>query len=60
MDRTNMFFWIVAGGAAWFMWREYQKQQEAQQRQSLQRQIQTTGTRLPPIDYAEQIATGYI
>ncbi len=30
MDRTNIFFLIVAGGFAWWIWNDYQKVREKQ------------------------------
>ena len=56
MDRTNMFFLLVAGGAAWFIWREYQKQKADQDAMFAQRQILTTSVGPRATDYAERTA----
>lgn len=59
MDRTNLFFLVVAGGAAWFVWREYQKQRAAQQRMFLQQGQQLQAYDPGHVyDYAERIAAG--
>jgi len=56
MDRTNMFFLFVAGGAAWFIFREYQKQKAAQDSLLLQRRLMTTSVGPKATDYAERTA----
>ena len=56
MDRTNIFFLVVTGGAAWFIFREYQKQKAAQDSLLLQRRLQTTSIGPTATDYAERIA----
>ena len=56
MDRTNMFFLLVAGGAAWFIWREYQKQKADQDAMFAQRQIFTTSVGPRATDYAERLS----
>lgn len=60
MDRTNIFFLVVAGGAAWWLFNEYQKQTAAQRRLQLQQRATQALGAPRVIDYAEQIATGYI
>ena len=51
-----MFFLLVAGGAAWFIWREYQKQKADQDAMFAQRQIWTTSVGPKATDYAERTA----
>lgn len=59
MDRTNMFFLFVAGGAAWFIFREYQKQKAAQQLMFAER-AQLSGYDYGRVkDYADTIKSGY-
>jgi hypothetical protein len=57
MDRTNLFFLVVAGGAAWFLWREYQKQKDAQQRMFAQQRLQNDpNVSGRVVDYAERVS----
>ena len=51
-----MFFLFDAGGAAWFIFREYQKQKAAQDSLLLQRRLATTSIGPKATDYAERLA----
>jgi hypothetical protein len=56
MDRTNVFFLVVAGAAAWWAWNEYQKQRAAQTAMF----IEQDALNVSPRNYADQMSTGYI
>jgi cbb3-type cytochrome oxidase subunit 3 len=56
MDRTNVFFLIAAGAAAWWVYNEYQKQRADQAAMF----IRQDALNVSPKSYADQMATGYI
>lgn len=49
MDRTNIFFLVVAGVAGWWIFNEYQKQRQAQTEMFA---AQNGAPAIAPIDYS--------
>jgi cbb3-type cytochrome oxidase subunit 3 len=56
MDRTNVFFLIVAGAAAWWIYNEYQKQRADQAAMF----IRDDALNVSPRNLMDQMSTGYI
>lgn len=56
MDKTNLFFLAVAGGVAWWMFNEYQKQRQAQ---TVMFAAQNGVPEIAPIDYEAAQATRF-
>ena len=56
MDRTNLFFLAVAAVFGFWIFTEYQKQKDDQDRLIAQRQIWTTSVGPRATDYAERLS----